>query len=125
MAEIRKCIMCGKLYEYCIHCGDSRQDETWKYLYHDEKCMDIAKLWYAYKGNEVSRKDAVNLMNRDSDRMATILANDSIPAKAIKEMFDAEKANEIEKSSDELDINESDNDVEKVEIETDTDTEFN
>ena len=108
MAEIRKCIICGKIYEYCIHCGDAKQDETWRYLYHDAKCMDIAKLWYAYKGNEISRKDAVNLMSRDSDRMATILANDSIPAKAIKEMYDAEKRIDvIEEPIVEIEIDEN------------------
>lgn len=58
MSHERKCLMCGKSYRYCSHCNDFDPTETWKYLYHDKKCMDIANIWYAYRGKEISQEKA-------------------------------------------------------------------
>lgn len=87
MANIRKCIICGEIYEYCIHCGDAKKEEPWRYIYHDEKCRAIAHVLSAYKGNEISRKDFVDILNKYPDHTASILNNDSILAKEIKEIY--------------------------------------
>lgn len=43
MKNIRKCIVCGKEYEYCTGCRKPNQP-TWLTIYHDENCRNI---WHA------------------------------------------------------------------------------
>ena len=87
MAEKRKCFMCGKEYEFCPNCADKGNEEPWKFLYHDVKCMQVSKIWYAYRGHEISKDEAKTQMDEYPDVIAMILKNDSIPAKEIKDIY--------------------------------------
>lgn len=87
MANIRKCMMCGKKYEWCINCGDRHPEETWRYLYHDENCMKISNIWYAYRGKEISKEEAKKQMDKYQDNINDILKNDSIPAMEIRDIY--------------------------------------
>ena len=86
MAEKRKCFMCGTEYEYCSNCADGR-DKPWKFLYHDENCLAVSNIWYAYRGHEISKEEAKTQMDEYPEAVAKILKNDSTPAKEIKDIY--------------------------------------
>lgn len=117
MAELRRCIVCGKIYEYCIHCGDSKQDELWKYVYHDENCMAINHILRSYRGGEISKDEAKQRMDQYPQNIAIVLNSDSIIANEIKDIYSAinvvEPVNsdiETEDNSDEVVTHELDSD---------------
>lgn len=121
MAELRRCIVCGKIYEYCIHCGDSKQDELWKYVYHDKNCMAINHVLRSYRGGEISKDEAKTQMDQYPQNIAIILNSDSIIANEIKDIYSAvdivEPVNsdvETEDNSDEVVIHELDSDENEV-----------
>lgn len=49
----RKCICCGKEYEYCNHCG--KGTEPWKNLYDSKECQEVMNIVSAYN---IGRADA-------------------------------------------------------------------
>ena len=107
MANIRKCIICGEKYEYCIHCGDAKKEEPWRYLYHDEKCRAIDHAWRALKGNEILQKDFIDILNNFSDHTAAILKNDSAIARGIKEVYGVKKEQKPQKNNRVVEATES------------------
>lgn len=94
MATKRKCFMCGATYEWCNTCHDFDPTETWKYLYHDKDCLAISKIWYAYRGDEISKDEAKKQMDKYHNNIAMILQNDSVPAEEIKEIYGVNKKEE-------------------------------
>ena len=100
MAVKRTCFMCGTEYEWCNTCHDFDATETWKYLYHDKECLDISKIWYAYRGNEISKEEARKRMDKYPNMIALILENDSNPANEIKEIYNVPK----QKLTEETDV---------------------
>lgn len=90
MAEKRKCFMCGKEYEYCPNC-QSGIEKPWKFLFHDEKCLAVSKIWYAYRGKEIDGKEAIKRMNEYPDTIEKILKYDSVPAQEIKVIYGVDK----------------------------------
>ena len=94
----RHCMMCGKLYEYCSHCNDFNPNEMWKYLYHDEKCQSIGHIWYAYRGNEITKEEAKEQMSQYKPNIDEVLKYTSIAAKEIRDIFgivEEEKTEEV------------------------------
>lgn len=85
----RKCICCGKEYEYCYHCGGKKND-TWKNNYDVESCRDVFNIITDYRGKYITKEEAteklkeLNLVNR-----ATYV--DGI-AEFVDELIGAEKA---------------------------------
>lgn len=49
MAKERKCIFCGKTYEYCGHCKEYSNEPEWKFNFDSEKCHDLYEAVAAYK----------------------------------------------------------------------------
>jgi len=45
MAKLRTCLVCGAKYKYCNSCGDYNPEETWRFLFDNEKCHDIYDIW--------------------------------------------------------------------------------
>ena len=88
MAHERKCMMCGTEYQYCSHCNDFDPSESWKYLYHDKKCMAIANIWYAYRGKEISKEEAKARMSEYKPNIDAVLKYTSIAANEIRDIFD-------------------------------------
>lgn len=58
MAKQRTCLLCGKQYEYCPHCGKHNPTETWRFLYCSENCNQIDNIISAYKANKISASEA-------------------------------------------------------------------
>ena len=60
MAKIkaRKCIVCGKEYEYCNRCSSHANMPTWMALYHDDNCRSIMNIATEYMAGNVTKADA-------------------------------------------------------------------
>lgn len=84
----RKCIICAEKYSYCMNCRDSRPAETWRNVYDNAECKDVADAWYAYRGHEISKADAKKLIERHPSVLEKVFKLDSIPAKEIKAICD-------------------------------------
>ena len=57
--RMRKCIICGKEYEYCGTCSDtSNQKETWRNLYCSENCKQIFEVLSAYAFEHIDAQEA-------------------------------------------------------------------
>lgn len=84
----KKCIICGDEYRYCVNCRDNRPYEYWRNIYCSEGCKSIGELWYAYRGKEVSKRDAKVLMERHKDILDKVFALDTAVSKEIKDICD-------------------------------------
>lgn len=104
MAVKRTCFMCGAEYEWCNTCHDFDATETWKYLYHDKNCLDISKIWYAYRGGEISKDEAKKRMDKYPETIVAILENTSVPANEIKNIYSVPEKEPIENIELETDI---------------------
>lgn len=90
----RTCLLCGQTYSYCHRCNEYKDEPTWKYLYHDENCKEVADIWHAYKGNELTKAQAkAKLKEHDLteilkyhsfaiNELKDIMAEDKKPAKS-------------------------------------------
>ena len=87
MRDERTCIVCGKKYSYCPHCKSNQASEQWRYLFHDEKCMDIANTLYAYRGSEITKDEARKRMEKNSPNIDDALKYNSLTANSIKDIF--------------------------------------
>ena len=60
MAKIkaRKCIVCGKEYEYCNRCSSHANMPTWMALYHDDNCRTIMNIATEYMAGNIIKADA-------------------------------------------------------------------
>lgn len=60
MAKVkaRKCIVCGKEYEYCNRCSSHTNMPTWMALYHDDNCRSIMNISTEYMAGNITKADA-------------------------------------------------------------------
>ena len=96
MAKKRICVMCGKEYEWCIHCTSSKPEEAWKFMYHDEKCMDIGNIWYAYRGKEIPKEEARIKLSQIKPNIDDVLKYHSIAANEIRDIFGIKLEEDVE-----------------------------
>lgn len=54
----RKCILCGKSYQYCPSCPKDAKKETWYALFDSENCKNISKALTDYNLNKISKDEA-------------------------------------------------------------------
>lgn len=54
----RNCIICGKEYRYCPNCGADNKDETWRYLYDSEECMNVFNILSRFKNGHIGKEEA-------------------------------------------------------------------
>ena len=87
MADLRKCIVCGQRYKYCIHCGDSKKEEPWRYLFHNEDCRDIAHMMRFYRGEQMSKQEVKDFLNKYPDSVEEIMMSDTAIATEIREIL--------------------------------------
>ena len=118
--------MCGTEYKYCSHCNDYNAKDTWKYLYHDEKCKAIANIWYAYRGNEITKEEAKAQMLEYKPNIDNVLKYTSIAANEIREIFDIKEEEPVteEKQVEEQKVEEQKAEVQQ-EPEQETKKQFN
>ena len=70
MVYTRTCICCGKQYEYCPHCGESKNKPRWLVNYDDEGCHVAFQTVTDYLAKEITKEEAkeklesVDLKNR-------------------------------------------------------------
>ena len=86
MAKERICFACGTHYVWCNTCHDFDPTETWKYLYHDEDCLEISKIWRAYRGKEISKEEAKEEFKKYPGVMPMVMNYDSVLAKEVQEI---------------------------------------
>lgn len=51
----RKCIVCGKEYEYCNNCRAHVTFPAWKAIYHDENCKKIMGIATEYMAGNITK----------------------------------------------------------------------
>ena len=56
--KARKCIVCGKEYEYCNRCSSHADMPTWMALYHDDNCRNIMNIATEYMAGNLTREVA-------------------------------------------------------------------
>lgn len=55
MKHERHCMICGKAYSYCNNCYEYDGLPRWMFMFHDENCRDIWRVFNAYRNGS---KDA-------------------------------------------------------------------
>ena len=92
MAKIkaRKCIVCGKEYEYCNRCSSHATMPTWMALYHDDNCRSIMNIATEYMAGNLAKADAKSQLN-NCDLSNKENFKESV-AKAVDEILTAKKA---------------------------------
>lgn len=64
MSEKRKCLCCGKEYDYCPNCGKS--STPWKVNYDTEACKEIFNAVSAYNMKKVGEDYIKEILNKYS-----------------------------------------------------------
>lgn len=86
MAKIkaRKCIVCGKEYEYCNRCSSHATMPTWMALYHDDNCRSIMNIATEYMAGNITKAEAksqldnCDLTNKKNFKESVVMAVDEI-----------------------------------------------
>ena len=60
----RKCILCGKKYEYCPGCPRDAKKETWYAIYDNENCKNISKALTDYNLNQITKDEAREALSK-------------------------------------------------------------
>ena len=87
--KARKCIVCGKEYEYCNRCSSHASMPTWMSLYHDDNCRSIMNIATEYMAGNITKTDAksqldnCDLTNKKNFKESVV--------KAINEIYTAKK----------------------------------
>ena len=64
MAEKRKCLCCGKAYEYCPNCGKS--STPWKVNFDTESCKELFNIISAFNMNLVNKDKVKEIVTKYS-----------------------------------------------------------
>lgn len=107
-AKDRTCFCCGKTYQYCPQCKEYDPTETWKFLVHSQKCLDVYNVWQAYRGKEMTKEEAANVLK--ALNVDEILKANTPVVPVLKEILDIkditpviEKTEEVEKQEEKTD----------------------
>ena len=100
--KARKCIVCGKEYEYCNRCSSHASMPTWMALYHDENCRNIMNIATEYMAGNLERAnaklelDGCDLTNKKNFKESVL--------KAVNEIYATKKATkaDVVKSAEEI-----------------------
>ena len=102
MAKVkaRKCIVCGKEYEYCNRCSSHANMPTWMALYHDDNCRSIMNIATEYMAGNITKADAksqldtCDLTNKKNFKESVVKAVNEICATKKAPKADIAKADE-------------------------------
>ena len=64
MANNRICLSCGKQYEYCGSCANSRNLPAWKNIFDTETCKDIFECVSDYEQNAITKEHAKEMLSK-------------------------------------------------------------
>ena len=111
----KKCVICGKNYSYCPHCGEAKRLPTWLMIFCGEDCNTIYNTVVAWKeGNNTTEEAYNSLSGIDVDVFNSEDFN-PITKKQIDEIFSYKKNNNDYTNAEGTD----DNKDETVEIKKD------
>ena len=95
--KARKCIVCGREYEYCNRCSSHATMPTWMALYHDDNCRNIMNIATEYmagnltKAEAKSELDGCDLTNKKNFKESVLKAVNEICATKKDVKIDAPK----------------------------------
>ena len=98
--KARKCIVCGKEYEYCNRCSSHANMPTWMALYHDDNCRKIMNIATEYMAGNLTKADAksqidnCDLTNKKNFKESVVKAINEICATKKSAKADMIKADE-------------------------------
>ena len=99
-AKARKCIVCGKEYEYCNRCSSHAAMPSWMALYHDDNCRSIMNIATEYMAGNITKADAksqldnCDLTNKKNFKESVVKAINEICATKKSAKADMVKADE-------------------------------
>lgn len=103
----KKCVVCGKEYEYCGHCDKNPKINRWRNQYCSENCRDILNTVTDYVGNLIDVKTAkdkllklninINMTKQISNYITVIMSYIEKPKKEIKVKSIEEETKIVEK----------------------------
>lgn len=64
MSKKRKCIFCGKEYDYCPHCGKYGLHPEWMALYDTEKCHDLYNVIAGYNLKNNTKENVKEMLDK-------------------------------------------------------------
>lgn len=88
--KVRKCIVCGKEYEYCNRCRSHASMPTWMALYHDDNCRSIMNISTEYMAGNITKADAKSQL--DSCNLTNKRNFSESVTKAVNEICATKKA---------------------------------
>lgn len=56
---MRKCVVCGKEYEFCPTCAETADEPTWKLMFHDANCREIYNTSTDYLAKKITKEEAI------------------------------------------------------------------
>jgi len=81
MAYERKCVVCGKEYEYCPHCARFKHLPVWMLAYCSDDCKETYMAINQYDFGHIDAKEALKIV----DSYKVKIANKEL-AKSVKDM---------------------------------------
>ena len=60
---MRKCVLCGKEYEYCPGCPKDYRKPLWHKLYHDENCRNIFEELNNYNFKLATKEETKDILS--------------------------------------------------------------
>ena len=101
----RKCVLCGKEYEYCPSCPKDKDKALWHKLYDNENCRNIFEALNNYNFKLATKEETKMILSRCD---LTVELNDhyrgeinAIMAEPKKTKSQPKKAEEVELNADE------------------------
>ena len=60
----RKCLVCGKKYDFCPTCEKDRFEPFWKVSFHDDNCHDVWQTLCAVTCKTISEADGAKKLKK-------------------------------------------------------------
>lgn len=57
----RKCICCGKEYNFCLHCAEYDHLPRWMNLWHNENCKELFNITNDYNAQILTKEEAKDM----------------------------------------------------------------
>lgn len=86
----RTCIVCGKKYSFCPHCGADQNKPSWMFIFDDECCHDVYDAVSGYKAGAYTKEQAKDIIKKHKLNKKI---NDNMQ-KSVDEILTEEKTSE-------------------------------
>lgn len=89
----KKCVICGKNYSYCPHCGEAKRLPTWLMIFCGEDCNTIYNTVVAWKEGNITTEEAYNSLSSIDVDVFNSEDFNPITKRQIDEIFSYKKNN--------------------------------